>query len=89
MVVSQYGLDYESGVWSHKWRWKSSNVREAENLTNRLKRLAGQLAISVVECLESLNKDAGLTNHEVFVLADNSAFVGGLLQGTLDQQGTA
>ncbi len=36
VVVSQYGLDYESGVWSHKWRVKPSNIREAENLTNRL-----------------------------------------------------
>ena len=76
VVVSQYGLDYESGVWSHKRRGKSSNVREAENLTDHLERLAGQLAIGVVERLESLNKDAGLANHEVFVLTDNSAFEG-------------
>jgi hypothetical protein len=35
VVVSQYGLDYESGVWTQHWRGKSSNVREAENLTDR------------------------------------------------------
>ena len=81
MVVSQYGLDYESGVWSHKWRGKSSNDREAENLTNHLERLAGQLAIGVVERLESLNKDAGLADHEVFVLTDNSAFKGAYYKG--------
>ncbi len=49
VVVSQYGLDYELGVWSHKWRGKLSNVREAENLTDHLERLTGQLAIGVVE----------------------------------------
>ena len=81
MVVSQYGLDYESGVWSQKWRGKSSNVREVENLTDCLERLAGQLAIGVVERLKSLNKDAGLANHEVFVLTDNSAFKGGYYKG--------
>ena len=47
VVVSQYGLDYEPGVCSQLWRGKSSNVREAENLTDRLERLAGQLAISI------------------------------------------
>ena len=41
VVVTQYGLDYESRVWSQQWRGKSSNVREAENLTNRLERLTG------------------------------------------------
>ena len=64
-MVSQYGLDYESGVWSHQWRGKSSNVREAENLTDRLERLAGQLAVGVVERLEALNQEAGLVDHEV------------------------
>ena len=49
VVVSQYGLDYESGVWSQKLRGKLSNVREAENLTDHLERLTGQLAIGVVE----------------------------------------
>ena len=81
VVVTQYGLDYESGVWSQQWRGKSSNVREAENLTDRLKRLAGQLAISVVERLKGLNKDAGLADHKVFVLTDNSAFEGAYYKG--------
>ncbi len=30
VVVTQYGLDYESAVWSQVWRQKSSNVREAK-----------------------------------------------------------
>jgi hypothetical protein len=49
LVVTQYRLDYESGVWSQSWRGKLSNVREAENLTDRLERLAGKLAINVAE----------------------------------------
>ena len=68
VVVTQYGLDYESGVWSQQWRGKSSNVREAENLTDRLEKLAGQVAFGVVERLEGLNEGAGLADHEVFVL---------------------
>jgi hypothetical protein len=32
VVVTQYDLYYESGVWSQLWRGKSLNVREAENL---------------------------------------------------------
>ena len=39
------------------------------------------MAIGMVECLESLNKDAGLANHEVFVLTDNSAFKGAYYKG--------
>ena len=81
VVVTQFGLDYESGVWSQQWRGKSSNVREAENLTDRLERLAGQLAIGVVERLEGLNEGAGLADHEVFVLTDNSAFEGAYYKG--------
>jgi len=81
VVVTQYGLDYESGVWSQQWRGKSSNVREAENLTNRLERLAGQLTIGVVERLERLNEGAGLADHEVLVLTDNSAFEGAYYKG--------
>ena len=68
VVMTQYGLDYESGVWSQQWRGKSSNVREAENLTDRLEKLAGQVAFGVVERLEGLNEGAGLADHEVFVL---------------------
>jgi hypothetical protein len=40
-VVEQYGVDYESGAWNLEWRMKSSNCREAENLTDRLERLVG------------------------------------------------
>jgi len=81
VVVTQYGLDYESRVWSQQWRGKSSNVREAENLTYPLEMLAGQLAIGVVERLEHLNEGAGLADHEVFVLTDNSAFEGAYYKG--------
>jgi hypothetical protein len=59
VVVLQYGLDYESGVWSQHWRGKLSNVREAENLTDWLERLMGELAIGVVNRLETLNKSGG------------------------------
>jgi hypothetical protein len=81
MVVTQYGLDYKSRVWSQSWRGKLSNIREAENLTDRLKQLAGRLATNVAEQLESLNKSGALTDHEVFVLMDNSAFKGSYYKG--------
>ena len=58
-VVEQYGVDYESGAWNLEWREKSSNCREAENLTDRLERLVA---------------DGALRNHEVFLITDNSAF---------------
>jgi hypothetical protein len=35
-VVEQYGVDYKLGAWNLEWRMKSSNCREAENLTERL-----------------------------------------------------
>jgi hypothetical protein len=81
VVVTQYGLDYESGVWSQSWRGKLSNIREAENLTDQLEQLAGKLAINVAEQLESLNKSSALTDPEVFVLTDNSAFKGSYYKG--------
>jgi hypothetical protein len=81
VVVSQYDLDYESGVWSQYWRGKSSNVREAENLTDRLERLVGKLAINVAERLETLNKSGALANHNVFVLTNHSAFEGSYYKG--------
>jgi hypothetical protein len=37
-VVEQYGVNYELGAWNLQWRMKSSNCREAENLTDRLER---------------------------------------------------
>jgi hypothetical protein len=43
-VVSQYGLDNKSGVWLHLWKEKLLNVREAENLTDQLERLAAKMA---------------------------------------------
>ena len=52
VVVYQHGVDYESGTWLEEWRGKSSNVREAENLTDRLERLAAEsvgLAAQVVK----------------------------------------
>ena len=33
-VIEQYGVDYESGAWNLEWREKSTNCREAENLTD-------------------------------------------------------
>ncbi len=68
-------------MWSQLWRGKSSNVREAGNLTDRLERLAGKLAIDVTEQLKMLNKSGALTDHEVFVLMDNSAFKGSCCKG--------
>ena len=77
VVVYQHGLDYESGTWPEEWRGKSSNVREAENLTDPLKRLAAKsvgLAAQVVNRLETLSTANALADHEVFVLTDNWAF---------------
>ena len=33
-VIEQYGVDYELGAWNLEWREKSTNCREAENLTD-------------------------------------------------------
>jgi hypothetical protein len=33
-VIEQYGVDNESGAWNLEWREKSTNFREAENLTD-------------------------------------------------------
>jgi hypothetical protein len=54
-VVEQYGVDYEAGPWKMQWRKESSNVREAENLTDRIERLS---------------QESTLFEHEVFVLTD-------------------
>ena len=81
VVVTQFGLDYESGVWSQLWRKKSSNVREAENLTDRLERLASDVGRNVAERVEELNTTQALADHEVFVLTDNSAFEGAYYKG--------
>jgi hypothetical protein len=65
-VVEQYGVDYESGAWNLEWREKSSNCREAKNLTDRLERLVA---------------DGALNNHEVFLITDNAAFEGAFYKG--------
>ena len=65
-VIEQYGVDYESGAWNLEWREKSSNCREAENLTDRLERLVA---------------DGLLHDHEVFLITDNSAFEGAYYKG--------
>ena len=65
-VVEQCRVNYESGAWSLQWRMKSSNCREAENLTDRLERLVGE---------------GSLVNHEVFRVTDNSAFEGVYYKG--------
>jgi hypothetical protein len=65
-VVEQYGVDYESGPWRMRWRKKSSSVREAENLTDRVERLV---------------KDELLFEHEVFVMTENTALEGAYYKG--------
>ena len=65
-VVEQYGVDYEAGPWKVQWRKESSNVREAENLTDRIERLS---------------EGGTIFEHEVFVLTDNSAFEGAYYEG--------
>jgi hypothetical protein len=87
VVFTQYGLDYESGVWSQSWRGKTSNVREAEDFTDRLERLAGKLAINIAKRLKSLNKSSALTDHKVFVLTNNSTFEGSYYKGNLMSRG--
>jgi hypothetical protein len=54
-------MDYELGAWNLEWREKSSNCREAENLTDHLERLVA---------------DGSLLDHEVFLITDNSFFKG-------------
>ena len=85
-MVYQHGLDYELGTWSVEWRGKSSNVREAKNLTDRLERLAAESVgpaaqVQVVKQLDTLNTNSALADHEVFVLTDNSAFEGSYYKG--------
>jgi len=59
-------VEYEAGPWEMQWRKESSNVREAKNLTDRIERLGN---------------DTALTNHEVFVMTDNTAFEGAYYKG--------
>ena len=61
-----YGVDYESGAWNLEWREKSSNCREAENLTDQLERLVA---------------DGSLVDHKVFLITDNSSFEGAYYKG--------
>ena len=82
VVVYQHGLDYESGTWSEEWRGKSSNVREAESLTDRLEHLAAEsdgLAAQVVR--QCVGRPRGLCSHRQLGLQ------GVLLKGPLDEQG--
>jgi hypothetical protein len=65
-VIEQYGVDYESGAWNLEWREKSSNCREAENLTDQLERLVAS---------------GSLHNHAVFLITDNSSFKGAYYKG--------
>ncbi len=76
MVVLQYGLDYKSRVWSQHWQGKSSNTREAKNLTDWLKQMTAKLVINIAERLETLNKSGALADHEVFILTNNSPLKG-------------
>jgi hypothetical protein len=66
VVVEQYGVDYELGARNLEWREKSSNCREAKNLTDRL---------------EQLVADGAFQNHKVFLITDNSAFKGAFYKG--------
>jgi len=65
-VVELHGVSYEAGSWNVEWRNKSSNAREAENLTDRIERLVLERA---------------LEHHEIFVFTDNSAFEGCYYKG--------
>ena len=65
-VIEQYGVDYESGAWNLEWREKSSNCREAENLTDQLERLVAS---------------GLLHDHKVFLITDNSSFEGAYYKG--------
>ena len=65
-VVEQYGIDYEAGSWNLEWREKSSNCREAENLTDKVERMSAK---------------GELEGHEVFVITDNSSFEGAYYKG--------
>jgi hypothetical protein len=51
-----------------QWRKESLNVRETENLTDRIE-------------IERLSEGPTLFEHEVFVLTDNSAFEGAYYKG--------
>jgi len=65
-VIEQYGVDYKSGAWNLEWREKSSNCREAENLSDRLERLVAS---------------GLLHDHDVFLVTDNSSFEGAYYKG--------
>jgi len=65
-VFGQYGVDYELGAWNLEWQEKSSNCREAENLTDQLERLVAS---------------GLLHDHEVFLITDNSSFEGVYYKG--------
>ncbi len=59
-------MDYELGAWNLEWREKSSNYREAKNLTDRF---------------EQLVADRALQNHKVFLITDNLVFKGAFYKG--------
>jgi hypothetical protein len=65
-VVEQYGVEYKAGPWKMQWRKESSNVREAKNLT---------------DCIKRLGLDTMLADHEVFDMTDNMAFEGAYYKG--------
>jgi hypothetical protein len=65
-IMEQYGVDCKLGSWNLEWREKSSNYKEAENLTDILERLVA---------------DGALQNHEVFLITDNLAFEGAFYKG--------
>ena len=65
-MVELHGVSYEEGAWNVEWRNKSSNAREAENLTDRIERLVLEKA---------------LEHHEIFVFTENSAFEGCYYKG--------
>ena len=65
-VIEHYGVDYESGAWNFEWWEKSSNCREAENLTDQLERLVA---------------NGTLLDHKVFLFTDNSSFEGAYYKG--------
>ena len=59
-------VEYEAGNWSEKWKWKSSNFRESNNLVTKV---------------EALARDGKLDGKELFIFTDNTTFEGTFYQG--------
>ena len=60
------GIEYEAGSWSVNYSQESSNYREAENLTERIERLA---------------EGGRLNDRELFIFTDNTTYEGTYYKG--------